>query len=50
MIKENTVKEYLIKNFDIDEKVVDFCLETEKEIKDVFENVDSVAEINQYKV
>ena len=50
MIKENTVKEYLIKNFDIDEKVVDFCLETEKEIKDVFENIDSVAEINQYKV
>ncbi len=50
MIKENTVKEYLIKNFDIDEKVVDFCLETEKEIKDVFENIDSVAELNQYKV
>ena len=44
------IKEYLIKNFDIDKKVADFCLATESEIKDVFESIDSVAEINQYKV
>lgn len=42
--------DFLQKNFDIDKKVLDFAIETEKEIKDKFENIDRNAEYNQYKV
>lgn len=44
------LSEYLESNFNIDEKVLKFCLECEKEVKPFFEQIDSNAEINQYKV
>ena len=44
------IREYLKNNFDIDEKVLDFCLKTEAEIKPLFENADSISELNQLKV
>ena len=44
------LREYIIKEFGIDEKVLDFCLESEKIIKPRFEEIDRIGELNQYKV
>ena len=44
------LSEYLENSFDIDKKVANFCLECEKEIKPLFEKIDAIGEINQYKV
>lgn len=45
-----SVKQYLIDNFNISENVADFCLEIEKNLADKFKEIDSISEINQYKV
>lgn len=45
-----SVKQYLIDNFNISENVADFCLEIEKNLTDKFKEIDSISEINQYKV
>lgn len=42
--------DYIVENFDIDKKVVDFCIEEEKKIEGKFQEIEKVAEINQYKV
>lgn len=44
------LKEYIVENFDIDKKVVDFCEKEEEKIKDKFLDIEKIAEINQYKV
>jgi cystathionine beta-lyase family protein involved in aluminum resistance len=44
------LKDYLKKEFNIDEKVYDFCIEAEKNIKDEFLKIDEITELNQYKV
>lgn len=44
------IKKYLKDNFDIDEKVIDYCLECESEVKDKFAELDKITEYNQYKV
>lgn len=44
------IKDYLKNNFDISERVLDFCLETEADIKDIFSTADSISELNQLKV
>lgn len=44
------LKEYIIREFGINEKVLDFCLEAEKGIKDKFTEIDNISEFNQYKV
>ncbi len=38
------------KSLNIDEKIFDFCEETEKGLKDRFEGIDAICEINQMKV
>lgn len=44
------LRNYIIKEFGIDEKVLDFCLEAEKGIKKKFAEIDNISEFNQYKV
>ena len=44
------LRNYIIKEFGIDEKVLDFCLEAEKGIKGKFAEIDNISEFNQYKV
>ncbi len=44
------LKDYIIKEFGIDEKVLDFCLDAEKSIRDKFNEIDDISEQNQYKV
>lgn len=41
---------YIKQNFNVDDKVLDFCKKAENEILTVFNNIDKNAEINQYKV
>ena len=41
---------FLKDDFQIDKKVLDFALETEKEIKGTFDQIDKNSEYNQYKV
>lgn len=45
-----SVKQYLIENFNISERVADFCLNIEKNLTNKFSEIDSISEINQYKV
>lgn len=42
--------EYIKDKFNIDEKVLEFCANSEKKIKSIFSEIDQTAEINQYKV
>ncbi len=44
------LKDYIIKEFGIDEKVLDVCLEAEKSIRHKFSEIDEISEHNQYKV
>lgn len=44
------LKDYITKEFGIDEKVLDFCLEAEKSIRHKFSEIDEISEHNQYKV
>lgn len=44
------LRDYILKEFGIDEKVLDFCLEAEKSVKYKFEEIDNISELNQYKV
>lgn len=44
------IKKYLKDNFNIDEKVVDYCLECEAGVKEKFAEIDKITEYNQYKV
>ncbi len=44
------IREYLKNNFDIDEKVIDFCLKTEREILPHFKRADEISELCQLKV
>lgn len=41
---------YIKQNFNVDDKVLNFCKKAENEILTVFNNIDKNAEINQYKV
>lgn len=41
---------YMKENFEIDEKVLEFVKDCENNIKDRFSEIDSIAEINQFKV
>lgn len=43
-------KELLINNFDIDKNLLEYCIQIEMEIKDRFEEIDSIMEYNQLKV
>lgn len=47
---ENNLFNYLKNNFGINKKVITFCLDCEKNIKNIFEEIDKTAELNQYKV
>lgn len=42
--------DYILKEFNIDKRVLEFCLEAEKSIKRRFEEIEYNAEYNQYKV
>lgn len=44
------LKEYILEEFGIDERVLDFCLKAEKSIEDKFADIDKISELNQYKV
>ena len=44
------LRDYILKEFGIDEKVLDFCLEAEKSVKHKFAEIDDISEFNQYKV
>ncbi len=44
------IKKYLMDNFEIDEKIIDFVFETEKEIHQLISECDDKAEFNQLKV
>lgn len=44
------LRKYLKDEFNFDDKVVDFCLESESEIADKFKEIDKITEYNQYKV
>lgn len=46
----NKTIEYLISKLNINNKVLDLCIETEKEIQQQFAKIDEVREFNQYKV
>lgn len=41
---------YIKENFNVDEKVLNFCKKAEESVKDIFQEIDKNAEINQYKV
>lgn len=41
---------YIKEKFDVDEKVLDICKKAEDSVKHIFDEIDKVAEINQYKV
>ena len=43
-------KEYVCKQFDIENEVFDFCEKCEKELKENFEQIDNIAYYNQAKV
>lgn len=43
-------KKFLIDNFSIDPKVVDFCLKAEEAIKEQFYELDKISEYNQAKI
>ncbi len=42
--------DYIVKNFNIDRNVAEFCLKEEEKIKKEFISIEKTAEINQYKV
>ncbi len=42
--------EYIVKSFNIDKKVAEFCVYEEEKVKDKFFEIEKIAEINQYKV
>ncbi len=44
------LRKYLKDEFNFDDKVIDFCLESESEIADKFKEIDKITEYNQYKV
>ncbi len=44
------LNDYILKEFNIDKKVLDFCLEAEKSVRHKFYEIDKNAEYNQYKV
>ena len=44
------IREYLKNNFDISEKVIDLCLNTEREILPYFKRAEEISELNQLKV
>ena len=44
------LNKFIIDNFGIDKKVLDFCLEKEELIKDRFAEIDRITEYNQLKV
>lgn len=44
------LREYLKSEFNIDEKVIDYCEEAEKKAKKQFDKIDKITEYNQYKV
>ncbi len=44
------LRDYILNEFNIDKKVLDFCLEAEKSIGHKFDEIDKNAEYNQYKV
>lgn len=46
----DNLREYLKKEFEIDEKVIDYCIEAEKKTSDKFREIDRITEYNQYKV
>lgn len=43
-------REYLKKNFEIDDKVIDLAQQAEKDAKQVFERIDEIKQLNQLKV
>ena len=46
----NDMKKEFYLNLGIDERIYDFCMETENLLKERFEEIDNIAEINQVKV
>lgn len=46
----NDAYKYIKQKFDINEKVLKFCFNSEKKIQSIFKEIDNTAEINQYKV
>lgn len=44
------LRDYILNEFGIDERVLDFCLEVEKEVNEKFAEIDNITELNQYKV
>lgn len=46
----NNINNFISQKFNINDKVLDFCSQAEAQILDLFKDIDSVAEINQYKV
>lgn len=44
------LENFIINNFDIDKKVLDFCLEKEELVKEKFAEIDRITEYNQLKV
>ena len=44
------MKDYILKNFDVDKKVLDLVFDVEAQCKDKFEKADKIAGINQMKV
>lgn len=46
----DNIFEYINHNFDIDEKVINFCFNAEKNVKKYFDEIEKNAEYNQYKI
>lgn len=46
----NYIKEYLKNEFSVDEDIINYVKESEKDITQYFENLDYIKSINQYKV
>ena len=44
------LEEFIIKNFKIDKKVLDYALKCENNVKDKFGEIDKITEYNQLKV
>jgi cystathionine beta-lyase family protein involved in aluminum resistance len=46
----NDIKSFLVEEYKFDSKVVDYCLDVEKDVVDKFKEIDEISEYNQYKV